>query len=300
MLRLALTPRWLAGLAVVLALAAIFITLSLWQVNRAEHKNDATQSADASTVKDFNDVMSAEVPMPGYLAHQRVKLRGHFLPDDQVIVVNQKLDGRSGFWVVTMFVPDGAKLGADAQVSKDKQIAIPVVRGFTASRAAAHDSRATSAPVELTATVGPIQAPVRSEGLRDGEVSSVSTSQLVNFFDVYSYSGFLYPDAQPEATVAGKGLAHVALAQEESGGVDLQSAAYAVEWIVFAGFALYIWWRLLRDDYLRRRETEDTGPAEYVVVKRAGERGLRQPGDGAPRMRDKHTEDREGHSSSDE
>jgi hypothetical protein len=28
-----------------------------------------------------------------------------------------------------------------------------------------------------------------------------------------------------------------------------------VEWVVFAGFALFIWWRLVKDDY--RRDLED-------------------------------------------
>ena len=26
---------------------------------------------------------------------------------------------------------------------------------------------------------------------------------------------------------------------------------YAAEWVVFAGFALFIWWRLVKDDYRR-------------------------------------------------
>lgn len=30
---------------------------------------------------------------------------------------------------------------------------------------------------------------------------------------------------------------------------------YSVEWVVFAGFALYIWWRMVADDY--RRDLED-------------------------------------------
>ena len=31
---------------------------------------------------------------------------------------------------------------------------------------------------------------------------------------------------------------------------------YAIEWVVFAGFALYLWWRFLRDDVNREREEE--------------------------------------------
>jgi hypothetical protein len=31
---------------------------------------------------------------------------------------------------------------------------------------------------------------------------------------------------------------------------------YSVEWVVFAGFALFIWWRLVKDDYRRDLEEE--------------------------------------------
>jgi len=30
-----------------------------------------------------------------------------------------------------------------------------------------------------------------------------------------------------------------------------------VEWIVFAGFALFIWWRLVKDDYQRSLEDQE-------------------------------------------
>ena len=66
------------------------------------------------------------------------------------------------------------------------------------------------------------------------------------------------------------------LEKQEDGGLDLQSAAYAVEWLVFAAFALYIWWRLLRDAYVTQRaRAAEAGPVEYVVVKAAGESELR-------------------------
>ena len=30
-----------------------------------------------------------------------------------------------------------------------------------------------------------------------------------------------------------------------------------MEWIVFAGFALFIWWRLVKDDYRRSLEEDE-------------------------------------------
>ncbi|MDN5667067.1 MAG: SURF1 family protein, partial [Renibacterium salmoninarum] len=31
---------------------------------------------------------------------------------------------------------------------------------------------------------------------------------------------------------------------------------YAVEWIVFAGFSVFLWWRLVADDFRRENEPE--------------------------------------------
>ena len=36
---------------------------------------------------------------------------------------------------------------------------------------------------------------------------------------------------------------------------------YALEWIVFAGFAVYFWWRLVRDALERERELDDAAGA---------------------------------------
>lgn len=280
MLRLALTPRWLGFLALVLVLVTAFVGLSAWQVNRAQHKNEVLSAQDVDEVKDFNSVMAAQVPLPSYRLDQRVELSGHYLPEAQVVVPDRLLDGADGFWVVTMFVPDGARLGAEAVVEgePDKEIAVPVLRGWTADEQTAMDSRASSGETTIVGRIGPVDAPQDTRDLPAGQVRTVSTSQLVNAFDVYSYSGIVFPeqDTGPGASAATGGLDLVALEKQEDGGLDLQSAAYAVEWLVFAAFALYIWWRLLRDAYVTQRaRAAEAGPVEYVVVKAAGESEIR-------------------------
>jgi flagellar biosynthesis/type III secretory pathway M-ring protein FliF/YscJ len=37
---------------------------------------------------------------------------------------------------------------------------------------------------------------------------------------------------------------------------------YAVEWVVFAGFAIFLWWRLVADDYRRDLEDAEDAAAE--------------------------------------
>lgn len=264
-----------------LVLVTCFVGLSAWQVDRAQHKNDVAESAGVNELKDFNDVMDAQAPMPGILADQRVSLSGHWIPDAQIVVPGRVQDGDSGYWVVTMFAPDGAHLGEDVKVANadEKTIAIPVVRGFTADEDTAMTSEARDGQVELTARIGPIEGPVEGNDLPDGQVHTVSTSQIINLFpDLLTYSGFLIPETADgaAASVGTDGLEQVpTTTTRDEGGFDLKSAVYAVEWIFFAAMALYMWFQLLRDDFVRRRLDEDSQDSEksveYVVVKPAGD-----------------------------
>lgn len=264
-----------------LVLVTCFVGLSAWQVNRAQHKNDAVESADVNDVKDFNDVMGAQAPMPGILADQRVSLSGHWIPDAQVVVPDRVLDGDKGYWVVTMFAPDDAHLGdgVEAADANEKTIAIPVLRGFTTDEATAMSSRAGEGEVELTARIGPVEGPMPGNDLPEGQVRSVSTSQIINLYpDLLTYSGFLIPESTDgsAASVGTDGLTIVPpTTTRDEGGFDLQSAVYAIEWLIFAAMALYMWWQLLRDDFMRRRLGDDGSQdpgndVEYVVVKAAG------------------------------
>lgn len=275
----------MGSLLFVLVLVTCFVGLSAWQVDRAQHKNDAVESADVEEVEPFNEVMEAQAPMPGILADQRVSLSGHWLPDAQVVVPGRVLDGDKGFWVVTMFAPDDARLGASVGAdAEDKTIAIPVLRGFTTDEKTAMESRAAEGPVKMTAQIGPVEGPMPGNSLPEGQVRSVSTSQLINLFpDLLTYSGFLIPESATgdAASVATDGLAFVPpTTTRDEGGFDLQSAGYAIEWLIFAGMALYMWWQLLRDDFMRRRLGEGSDsqdPAnrvEYVVVKSSGQSSI--------------------------
>ncbi len=264
-------------------LVSCFVGLSAWQVDRAQHKNDVVSATDIDETKDFNEVMGAQAPMPGILADQRVSLTGRWLPDDQVVVPGRINDGEEGFWVVTMFAPDDARLGEGAVAdTTGKTIAIPVLRGFTTDEETAMNSRALEGPVALEARIGPVEGPEPGTGLPDGQVKTVSTSQLINLFpDLLTYSGFLMPETATgaAASVGTGGLTQVdTTTTRDEGGFDVQSAVYAIEWLIFAGMALYMWWQLLRDDYVRTRLGEAGGSAkdpqaggDYVIVKPAGQ-----------------------------
>lgn len=283
MLRLALKPKWLGFLALVLVLVTAFVMLSAWQVDRAQSKRQQADNPELAVAKPFNDIMEAQGPMPGYLADQRVTIRGHFVPDQQVVIDDRYLNRTKGYWVVTMFAPDDPQFAqaADTDQLESKPVVIPVVRGWTEDLETAKASTASDADVTLDARIAPIEGPLDTKDLPEGVVRSISTSQLVNIFDVYTYSAFLFPQEKPEVGIGSDQLSYVPYQEPQDEGFDLQSAFYALEWIVFAVFAVYIWFRLLRDEYNALRR-EDQAPVEYVVVKDSGEKLPRTPKNGAP------------------
>src|SRR5699024_2079944 len=163
---------------------------------------DVAESASVDELKDFNDVMDAQAPMPGILADQRVSLSGHWLPDDQVVVPGRVPDDASGYWVVTMFAPDGAHIGegGEAANADERTVGFLVVRGVTSDDGAATNSRADVGQVQLTARIGRVEGPEPGNERLVGQVRTVSTSQLINTFTVLLTSpGLLIPS---EATVA--------------------------------------------------------------------------------------------------
>src|SRR5699024_3048961 len=121
------------------------------------------------------------------------------------------------------------------------------------------------------------EGPEPASDLPDGQVRTVSASQLVNFFDVYSYSGILFPE-DGAMTGAGADMVRVDLQKQEDGGFDWQSAIYAVEWIFFADVALSICVTLLRDAHRQQQEQAAGTPVEYVIVTQAAQSDLQAGG----------------------
>ncbi|WP_010524666.1 SURF1 family protein [Nesterenkonia sp. F] len=272
MLKTALQPRWLATLALALILATVFVVLSAWQFGRSQIDDDAT-GADPATAGSsleealqdptpLTEVIRPGEPMGGPQADRVVSLRGEFVEGTEVLI-DQRLQGdREGYWAVAAFAVDGAP---DGQV-------IPVVRGWVADP---DDADAAPSDEELT-VVGrllPTEAP-EAEPRPDGRVlPSLSVAELINRWDVSSYSGFVVAfSAQPagaadptgesdgaevDAAAEGSPLESVWVGpQPEGPQIHWLNVFYGVEWTVFAGFAFYLWGRLVKDDHERRLEEE--------------------------------------------
>jgi hypothetical protein len=77
-------------------------------------------------------------------------------------------------------------------------------------------------------------------------LESFSLAQLVNLYKgdtLQSLAGFMVLDSEP-----GFGLEPIVIAPPEAGTqVNWLTLFYALEWALFAGFAVFLWWRLVED-----------------------------------------------------
>jgi hypothetical protein len=96
---------------------------------------------------------------------------------------------------------------------------------------------------------------------KPGEATAVSVAELINYWEVSSYPGFVAATAEvangvdlSAAAVPGDLLALDIGPQPPAQQINWLNLFYSLEWVVFAGFALFIWWRLVKDDYHRDLE----------------------------------------------
>jgi cytochrome oxidase assembly protein ShyY1 len=263
-LRTALKPKWLGLLGVVVLVVIAFVQLGRWQLGVAHDKALAEQLAQAKArpVVELATVLRPHVPFPGELSGVPVRVTGRYAVDRQVLVPDRRLDDRTGWWVVTAFeTDDGAVL--------------PVLRGFTTDPAGL--PAAPSEPLVLVGGLAPGESPAHdARPLPEGQLGSVDLGVLVNRWPGEFYNAFLFlaTETTESATVLPPGAA-LARVPTPSGEVALnwRNASYAAQWWVFALFAVWLWWRMVRDDH-RSRITDD-GEGVGVGVGDAGDGDVR-------------------------
>ncbi|BCW49258.1 SURF1 family protein [Arthrobacter sp. StoSoilB13] len=254
MLKTALKPRWIAGLVFALLLSAVFVLLSQWQLSRST-QHEAPVSSSIEDVKPLVDVLQPGQFFPGSASDQMVSATGSYDPAKQVLVEGRLYNGQKGFWIVSAFAVDNApKLSG---VAASPNTWIPVARGWVAD--AAQAGPPPSGTITLTGRLLPSEAPVPNVDAGPGRASAVAVAELINIWDVSSYQGFIAATSEVSDGVpvaADEALKALNIpAQPPAQQINWLNLFYSVEWVVFAGFALYIWWRMVADDY--RRDLED-------------------------------------------
>lgn len=246
-----LLPLHLLGLAAtVVAVLLGLWQLESWQVQRDAAARDLTSLAPVP----LEQVIDADQPFPADAVGRPVSLTGAWLPDSTFYATGRESGGRDGYWAVTaVAVCDGSE---DCSATP----ALLVVRGWTA------DLATTPAPptgrVELNGWLQPPEGTGRPDpDPTDDELPEVRIADAIQRVDQDLYGAFLITEQADPATAVG-GLVPVTPESlpEPDTSTGLRNFLYALQWWVFAGFAVFIWWRWAKDEVERSR-TVDQPPA---------------------------------------
>ena len=216
---------------------AAMVATGWWQLGRYDDQREqalrsAAAAAAAADPVALTRVLPADAAFPADQVGTKVTATGHYdRASRQFYVRGRPLRGRAGFWVLSPL-----RIGSSA---------ILVVRGWV--------ERPPSAPppplgkVTVTGWLEPPE-PVPA-GIRPGSAGrvlrSVSTAALVARLPYDLFSGYVVLASQRPAS---SGLAPVPQpVQQVSAAAGWRNLAYASQWWVFAGFVLFMWWRIVRN-----------------------------------------------------
>jgi len=238
-------PRWIALLLLALVLAAVFAFLGKWQLERSI-ENGKPLPATTETRHVLSDVSKPERGVGDSLAGQKVTVTGRFVEGDTTV-----LTGRSG---------GGKYQTVGHMVDTTTGASLPVVIGWSDQKAAAvagGDGLADGATVTVQGRYYPSESPDQ-DSFQQNEYSAVAPARFVNTwkaFDDRMYGGYVVADG---TTAKAADLSTVAdRAPTRDVQFDWLNLFYAVEWVVFAGFAVFLWWRFVKDAWERENEDEE-------------------------------------------
>ena len=249
--QIARRPRWIGALVLALAIAGGFAALGQWQLSRS-FESGAAPVEQTENVVALDAVSTPQQPVPALATGQLVAADATFVAGDYVVLSDRfnDVNAAPGFWVVGHAItPDGASLA--------------VALGWAAS---ADDAERAVARLEQSAPDGeitgrylPSESPQESD-FEAGQRSALAVSELVNLWaqkPAGAYGGYLVSDAAASGLVkidSPRPLSEVSL--------NLLNVFYAIEWVVFAGFAIFLWYRLVRDTW--EAEGEALRDAEFA------------------------------------
>lgn len=234
MFRGLLTPRWLGRLVGLVVVVAACVVLGLWQlgVARDEGRKQAIDAAAALPRAPLSQLTRPHSAFEAEFSNRPVSVTGTYAAERTIVVVDRRLDGRVGSWVVTPLVTDTG--------------VVPVLRGFV-------DGTPTTPPptppgrVTVLGTLGPGESPQYGAALPAHQARAIDLAALVNQWpgDLYNVVVLASTESGPDGVLPESGVTRVPPPEAPSQ-LNLRNAAYALQWWVFGVFAIVMWWKMFR------------------------------------------------------
>lgn len=230
-LRLLLTPRWIGLTLFALFVVAAFGVLSHWQWDRAHRDETAATAASAPAPVPLPQLLPGSAPLDAAAYGRAVTVSGSYDQATQRLVPR----GSTYFVIAALHPAAGGP-------------AVPVVRGTVAHPPA---PAPPAGPVTVTGWLQPYDGDPGVQpsdaDLPAGQVARIAPSALVPALGPDLVGGWVALTAQSPATPA-LPLVVADYGPQPHGGLLWQNTTYAIQWVVFAGFVVFLWARWFRDE----------------------------------------------------
>lgn len=238
MWRVARRPKWIAALLLALGAAAVFGLLGQWQLDRSIEQATVIER-DTETVVPLETVATPQSVTTSEASGRMVSVECSYVEGDDVVLTNRRTLQGDGQWLVRhCMTEDGSSLA--------------VAVGFSPSGLSPG-----MLPASSTTVIGryvPTESPQQSDFM-DGEMSTVAVPELLNLWANPGpvYGGYVVLLNAPE------GLSTIDTEPPPTESeLNWLNLFYAAQWVIFGVFALYLWWRLVRDEWEREAESLPT------------------------------------------
>lgn len=238
------------------------IMLGNWQVDSwEEDRQDKAAALASADPVPLAEVMGPDDPFPDAQG-QPVTVPGTWATDETVFVRDKQYDGVNGYWVVTPLLTCGDSVNACAE-----QVGLPVAVGWTDS---VEGVDPPAGQVEITGWLQAGDGPGETVDADpdDNVISSLRIAEILQRSDRDLYGAAVMLD-EPAAARAGlEPLSPEDLPKPDTF-TAVRNLLYGLEWYLFAGFAVFLWWRWSTDEVQRgRRQAEaaaEAGEAESAA-----------------------------------
>jgi surfeit locus 1 family protein len=267
-LRVATKPKWIGALVLALAAAALFAALGQWQLSRSIRVT--TEPTTVDVVTPLTDITSHGQPFMTNQADRRVSLTVRLKTENCFVISNRRQlqaddNTQSGFWVMTDSIDT---LGAH----------LFLAHGFTPNAASAnlacvglmaHSADTDKAFMLIAGRYEPSEEALKQIGganITTGDQAkiwgstnafdSVAVPQLINVASekpIATYAGFVIMESSGASALIEP--IKIGIKKTDSQ-LSLLNAFYFIEWTLFAGFAVFLWWRLVQDERDRAARDE--------------------------------------------
>ncbi|MCW4386018.1 hypothetical protein OH146_09565 [Salinibacterium sp. SYSU T00001] len=232
-------PRWIAALVLALGIAAAFAALGQWQLERSVASGEIVTRVTETRVP-LDELAEPQIPVAAAHDGQLVSVAGTWVPGDAVILSGRLHEGEPGFWLVGhLTTVDGAGLAVALGWSAERDAVADAAAELEAAASADHG------PVQIDGRYLMGEAPQETD-FEAGELNSLAPATLVNLWstldDRGTYGGYVVAE-EPIAGLTAIDAPPPPAPQE----INWLNLFYAAEWVIFAGFAIFLWWRLVKD-----------------------------------------------------